>query len=117
MDFCWAWMEVGGQPHYWRAEKEIMAATAQAAQSGHLGRLTQRIRSRNARVGVVGLGYVGLPLAVEYARAGFNVTGIDLHQRKIDLINGGKSYIQDVRTSEVVELVAGRKCQLLPISV
>jgi UDP-N-acetyl-D-glucosamine dehydrogenase len=42
--------------------------------------LAARIRSRQARVGIVGLGYVGLPLAVEFARAGFPVTGIDLNQ-------------------------------------
>ena len=64
---------------------------------------------RTARVGVVGLGYVGLPLAVEFARAGFVTTGIDLDQRKIDAVNQGTSYIPDVATAEVARLVAGRR--------
>src|SRR5580704_12859711 len=71
--------------------------------------LRRKIESREARVGVVGLGYVGLPLAVEFAQAGFTVTGIDLDQRKVDALNRGESYIQDVATAEVKALVdAGR---------
>jgi len=71
--------------------------------------LRQKISSRTARVGVVGLGYVGLPLAVELARAGFRTTGIDLDARKVDAINRGESYIQDVPTSDVAEFhKAGR---------
>ena len=71
-------------------------------------RLIEKIKAKTARVGVVGLGYVGLPLAVEYSKAGFSVTGIDLHQKKIDLINAGESYIQDVPTHEVAELVSSK---------
>ncbi|MDX1979793.1 MAG: nucleotide sugar dehydrogenase [Bryobacteraceae bacterium] len=63
------------------------------------------MKDRSAEVGVIGLGYVGLPLAVEFARAGFRVTGIDVQQSKVDQINKGVSYIQDVPTSEVAELV------------
>jgi UDP-N-acetyl-D-glucosamine dehydrogenase len=63
--------------------------------------LLQKLYSRTARVGVVGLGYVGLPLAVELARAGFSTVGIDVDQRKADLINKGESYIQDVPTGDV----------------
>ena len=65
--------------------------------------LREKLQDRTARVGVVGLGYVGLPLAVELARAGFRTTGIDLDQRKVDAINRGESYIQDVPTSDVAE--------------
>ena len=65
-----------------------------------------RIDDRTARVGVVGLGYVGLPLAVEFAGAGFIVTGIDLDQRKVDAVNQGTSYIPDVQSEEVARLVA-----------
>jgi UDP-N-acetyl-D-glucosamine dehydrogenase len=70
-----------------------------------LARLIQRIESRQARVGVVGLGYVGLPLAVEFGKAGMAVTGIDVSAGKVDLLNQGTSYIQDVPTSETSELV------------
>ncbi|HUL71682.1 MAG TPA: nucleotide sugar dehydrogenase [Vicinamibacterales bacterium] len=71
--------------------------------------LRQKLAARTARVGVVGLGYVGLPLAVELARAGFKTTGIDLDKRKVDAINRGESYIQDVPTKDVVEFhEAGR---------
>ncbi len=66
--------------------------------------LLEAIKTRRARTGVVGLGYVGLPLAVEFARAGFNTTGIDLDPRKVDAINAGRSYIDDVSTQDVAEL-------------
>ncbi len=66
--------------------------------------LLEKIESRHARTGVVGLGYVGLPLAVELAKAGFHTTGIDLDQRKIDAILAGRSYIPDVPTAEVEAL-------------
>jgi len=67
--------------------------------------LRKKIETRRAKVCVVGLGYVGLPLAVEFARAGFNVTGIDIDPAKVEALNGGKSYIQDVPTSVLAPLV------------
>lgn len=66
--------------------------------------LAQKIKSHKAQVGVVGLGYVGLPLVVEFAEAGFTVTGIDLDQRKVDMINRGESYIQDIPTATLKHL-------------
>ena len=66
--------------------------------------LLERILTRRAKCGVVGLGYVGLPLAVEFARAGFTTAGIDLDQRKVSAINEGRSYIDDVPTSVVADL-------------
>jgi UDP-N-acetyl-D-glucosamine dehydrogenase len=66
--------------------------------------LLERIQSRRARTGVVGLGYVGLPLAVEFAKAGFHTTGIDLDERKITAIAEGRSYIPDVATADVQSL-------------
>jgi UDP-N-acetyl-D-glucosamine dehydrogenase len=63
--------------------------------------LADKIAARSARTGVVGLGYVGLPLAVEFTRSGFHTTGIDLDERKIDAINAGRSYIPDVATEDV----------------
>jgi len=71
--------------------------------------LVERIRRREARCGVIGLGYVGLPLALEFARAGLRVTGIDLDERKVTDIREGRSYIVDVRGEEIAEQVrAGR---------
>ncbi|HSC29297.1 MAG TPA: nucleotide sugar dehydrogenase [Vicinamibacterales bacterium] len=63
--------------------------------------LHEKIQTRRARTGVVGLGYVGLPLAVELARAGFRTTGIDLDERKVQSIAGGESYIPDVSTADL----------------
>jgi UDP-N-acetyl-D-glucosamine dehydrogenase len=68
--------------------------------------LRDKIRSRKARTGVVGLGYVGLPLAVELAKAGFHATGIDLDERKVQSVNDGRSYIPDVSTADVQALHA-----------
>jgi len=68
--------------------------------------LRDKIRSRKARAGVVGLGYVGLPLAVELAKAGFHATGIDLDERKVQAVNDGRSYIPDVPTADVQALRA-----------
>jgi len=71
--------------------------------------LREKIRTRRARTGVVGLGYVGLPLAVELGKAGFHTTGIDLDLRKVQAINDGRSYIPDLRTADVQALrSAGR---------
>src|SRR5215510_12264920 len=73
--------------------------------------LADKIQSRSARVGIVGLGYVGLPLAVEFAKAGFSVTGIDLQESKVARVNLGDSYIQDISGAELAELVeSGRLC-------
>jgi UDP-N-acetyl-D-glucosamine dehydrogenase len=71
--------------------------------------LIERLRTRKARVSVIGLGYVGLPLAVEFAHAGFTVTSVDLDQSRVESIRRGVSYIPDVPSERVRELVdAGR---------
>jgi UDP-N-acetyl-D-glucosamine dehydrogenase len=71
--------------------------------------LGDKIRQKTARVGIVGLGYVGLPLAAEYAKAGYAVTGIDVMETKVSQLNSGHSYVQDVPGDEVAELVAKGK--------
>jgi UDP-N-acetyl-D-glucosamine dehydrogenase len=67
--------------------------------------LTRKIENRSARLAVIGLGYVGLPLAVEFAQAGFHVTGIDLDSSRVKKLMAGVSYIPDVPTREVRALV------------
>ena len=71
--------------------------------------LRDRIRSKSARTGIIGLGYVGLPLAVELGKAGYTAVGIDLDQRKIDAVTAGTSYIPDVASADVASLVAAKK--------
>ncbi len=72
-------------------------------------RLADRLERRTARIGVIGLGYVGLPLATEMGKIGFRVTGFEIDARRAAKINAGRSYIQDVATNEVRDLVrAGR---------
>src|SRR6202451_1477413 len=68
--------------------------------------LEEKIVSRRARVGVVGLGYVGLPLAVEFAKAGFTVTGIDVNEEKVRRVNAGDSYVGDISSETLAPLVA-----------
>jgi UDP-N-acetyl-D-glucosamine dehydrogenase len=71
--------------------------------------LLEKIQNRTARAGVVGLGYVGLPLAVEFGRAGLTTVGIDLDARKVEAVKAGRSYIPDVLASDVASLrQAGR---------
>jgi UDP-N-acetyl-D-glucosamine dehydrogenase len=73
--------------------------------------LLSRLQNRTARIGVVGLGYVGLPLAVEFAEAGFAVIGIDVAAAKVEQLNRGESYIMDVPTERLKPLVeSGRLC-------
>jgi UDP-N-acetyl-D-glucosamine dehydrogenase len=67
--------------------------------------LKEKLEKRQARIGVIGLGYVGLPLAVEFARAGFDVTGFDVDESKVSDINAGRSYILDVKTEDVANCV------------
>ena len=73
--------------------------------------LLRRIEDRSATVAIIGLGYVGLPLAVEFAKVGYTVIGYDVSQRVVDLLNGGSSHIQDVPAAEVGELVRAGKFQ------
>jgi UDP-N-acetyl-D-glucosamine dehydrogenase len=71
--------------------------------------LEEKIRTRQARVGIIGLGYVGLPLAVEFAKAGFSVTGIDLSESKIARVNARDSYVGDVPSVVLAPLVESGK--------
>ena len=71
--------------------------------------LKKKIINRTAKVAVIGLGYVGLPLAIEIAKAGFSVAGIDVDKEKVDKINSKNSYIPDVTKETLNGLVSQEK--------
>jgi UDP-N-acetyl-D-glucosamine dehydrogenase len=68
-----------------------------------------KLAQRTARLCIIGMGYVGLPLAVEFAKAGLRVTGLDVNATKCARLNRGESYIQDVPSEVVRELVEGQR--------
>ena len=68
--------------------------------------LKERIENKEAHIGVIGLGYVGLPLAVEFAKAGFPVTGIDVDESKVAAINAGENYVPDIADDTLKTLVS-----------
>lgn len=71
--------------------------------------LVNRLDKREARIGIIGLGYVGLPLAVEFAEAGYNVVGLDVDADKVGRLNRGESYIPDIPTARIKPLVENGK--------
>src|ERR671913_481788 len=71
--------------------------------------LLKKIESKQAKLGVIGLGYVGLPLAVEFARAGFSVVGYDVDQKKVAELLAGRSYIPDVASAHLAEAPRRRR--------
>ena len=71
--------------------------------------LLDKIQNRQAKVGIVGLGYVGLPLAIEFVKAGFSVTGLDIDQRKIDMLLQGQSYIKHIPNENIRSLTKAGK--------
>ena len=71
--------------------------------------LIQKAKDRTAVIGIVGLGYVGLPLAMEMAEAGYTVLGFDVSKRVVDKINGGESHVQDVPSSRLATFVKSGK--------
>lgn len=73
--------------------------------------LLEKINSKSAIIGVVGLGYAGLPLAVEEAKAGYRVIGFDIQAEKVGKINEGKSYVGDVKDDDIQEVVKAGKLQ------
>ena len=67
--------------------------------------LKEKIQNKQAKLGVIGLGYIGLPLAVEKAKAGFKTIGFDILQNKVDMVNQGHNYIGDVVNEDLEALV------------
>src|SRR5262245_38579660 len=76
-----------------------------------LEQLARNLRAREARVVVIGLGYVGLPLAVSFAHAGFRVVGLEMDAERVDQINRGHSYIDDIPTAAVAAEVEADRLQ------
>ena len=66
--------------------------------------LLARVRTKRATVGVIGLGYVGLPLARAFARAGFRVLGFDIDTHKVEKLNAGRSYIKQIPDDTIREM-------------
>lgn len=74
-----------------------------------LNELKSKIKNKVAKIGIIGLGYVGLPLAVEFAKSGFDVTGFDTDANKIKEINKGTSYILDVPSEDIRDLISFKR--------
>ncbi len=92
------------------SEAVVFSSDAAAPQRSPFGRdLKNKILDHSAKVGVVGLGYVGLPLAVEMAGSGYQVTGIDLIREKVELVNAGSSYILDVASETLLSMVSASR--------
>ncbi len=84
-------------------------ASPSRGSSGVKEKLLEKIRNREAAVAVIGAGYVGLPLALEFARAGFRVLAIEKDEKKVECINRGESYIRDVASEDLSRLVEQKK--------
>jgi UDP-N-acetyl-D-glucosamine dehydrogenase len=78
-----------------------MSTHAQVARFTPADSLEQKIQARSAKVGIIGLGYVGLPLALLYSEQKFPVTGFDIDRRKVDTLNSGGSYIYRILPTEI----------------
>jgi UDP-N-acetyl-D-glucosamine dehydrogenase len=86
-----------------------MGSTMETTLSAQAQTLFDKITNKEATIGVVGLGYVGLPLAVEKAKAGYNVIGFDVQQKRVDMVNDGINYIGDVVDEELAEIIKDKK--------
>ncbi len=71
--------------------------------------LLTKIKKKEAKIGIIGLGYVGLPLGLEFANKGFDVTGFDVDERKIPMLNNGKSYIKHIDEKKIKSAVDSKK--------
>ena len=80
--------------------------------SGHSQRLRQVLEQRAARVGVIGLGYVGLPLAVAFGKAGFSVLGVEVDRERVARLKAGESPVEDVGSDELATLVASGRLSM-----
>ncbi len=74
-------------------------------------KLEEKISNKSAKIGIVGLGYVGLPLAVAFSEAGFKVLGVDIQQKRVEMVNQGQSYIADVTAERLQAVIANNLLQ------
>jgi len=72
---------------------------------GAIDQLRRRIQNRESKIGIIGLGYVGLPLAIRFSEENFHVIGLDIDEEKVDLLNNGKSYIKHIKESDITAIV------------
>lgn len=83
-----------------------------------MGELLEKIKTKKAKVGVIGLGYVGLPLALEFVRSGYCVTGIDKSKERVESLNKGTSYVIDVKSEDIAQFIEkGLLCVTNDVSV
>lgn len=75
----------------------------------HKEELLKKISSHTAKIGIIGLGYVGLPLGLTFTRKGFTVIGFDVDEKKIPILNEGKSYIKHIKTEDIAEAVNAKR--------
>src|ERR1700691_5948477 len=80
-----------------------------AAGNAEADKLHRRIQTREARIGVVGLGYVGLPLVRAIVKSGFSVVGLDIDPKKVEMLNDGRSYIHHIPSAMIAELVEAKR--------
>ncbi len=71
--------------------------------------LLEKIKSKQATIGIIGLGYVGLPLVIEFGRAGFQVVGLDIDPAKVEQLNRGESYIQHIPSEKIRDLIEQKR--------
>src|SRR5215475_14211735 len=81
----------------------------QAVSTDSFSQLRTKIKTRQARFGVIGLGYVGLPLGLTLNDAGFNVTGIDIDTNRVDSILAGRSYITDITDQDLQKAISQKR--------
>ncbi|WNJ20147.1 nucleotide sugar dehydrogenase [Pontibacter sp. G13] len=74
--------------------------------TGNAKDLANQIQSKDALIGVIGLGYVGMPIALEFCKKGFKCVGVDVSEKKVESLNAGKNFIEDLKDEEVADVVA-----------
>ena len=70
-----------------------------------MGELLEKIKTKRAKIGIIELGYVGLPLALEFVRSGYCVTGIDKSKDRVESLKKGESYVIDIRDEDIAQFV------------